>query len=92
MVVVAACHSLSQDPRDFANYSTWTCMRTLIKNAGIIFSDWHKRWVIPSEAFLMQSFPIYPFLSHGVPMASFSLDEHDGKCRSHRASRTAKTC
>ena len=92
------CYSLGQDPREFANYSTWSCMRTLIKNAGIIYSDVHRRWVTPCEAFIMQGFPVYPMLSHGVAMTSFSLDEVQvdasksvRPCRvGSSASRTAK--
>ncbi|CAE7405505.1 unnamed protein product, partial [Symbiodinium necroappetens] len=84
------CYSLGQDPRDFANYSTWGCMRTLIKNAGIIYSDVHRRWVTPCEAFIMQGFPIYPMLSHGVAMSSFSLDEvHVDDNKSGRKARSS---
>ena len=90
-IVRNRCYSLTQNPLVTATYSAHDHLHTLIKNAGVIWSDFHKRWLTPNEALLVQGFPIFTSLSYGMAMTSFA--EADGDITDkHNAtvSRTSK--
>ena len=65
------CYSLAQNP-DFSAYSSWSHMHTLLRNTGVMWSDYHSRWLTANEALLAQGFPVYTWLSFSVPMCSFA--------------------
>ena len=77
------CYSLAQNPKVTATHSSRSTLHTLIKNAGIVWSDHHVRWLTPDEALLAQGLPVYPMLSYEVPMTSYSFAGSE-------TSRTAK--
>ena len=89
-----AC-SLAQNPQITATHSSRSTLHTLLKNAGVIWSQHHARWLTPNEALIAQGFPVYPVLSHGIPMTSFALEHMDGDGRgssgSHNAEHVSRT-
>ena len=66
------CYSLCQNPRYSATMSSDTHLHTILKSAGVIWSDFHQRWLSAGEALLAQGVPIYSELTGGTPMSSFA--------------------
>ena len=71
------CYSLSQNPQFGPNVCSWDHLNTILKNAGIIWSDYHNRWLCAGEALLAQGIPIYKRLSFGVCMSPWALEDSD---------------
>eukprot|EP00439_Symbiodinium_sp_Y106_P019951 s1554_g2.t1 len=70
-------YSLNQNPDSFANKSTPEHLQTLIRNGGILWSDFHGRFLLAKEALMAQGMPVYAdVLTQGVSMCSFSQPEN----------------
>ena len=80
-------YSLNQNPEVSMTTSGWDRLQCLIKNTGLLWSDFHGRWLAANEALLCQGIPVYAHLSLGVAVSPFAVRHEAGSDELQRRAR-----
>ena len=64
--------SLNQNPQFSETKSSWKTLHCITKNAGVMWSGFHQRWLTSKEAMLVMGMPVYTWLSGGYEMCPFT--------------------